>query len=75
MNVPAGFRNRPTGYEQTETACIEGEQDTALYTESGGGFAKDREPAADAPPGTVGAGGRGGARGERGGRGGAGPPR
>jgi len=32
VNVPAGFRNRPTGYEQTETACIEGEQDTALYT-------------------------------------------
>ncbi|HYR41580.1 MAG TPA: hypothetical protein VER98_01035 [Terriglobia bacterium] len=76
INVPAGFRNRPTGYEQTETACIEGEQDTALYTESGGGFAKDREAAADAPPGTVSAGGRGaaGGRGERGGRGG-GPPR
>jgi len=74
VNVPAGFRNRPTGYEQTETACIEGEQDTALYTESGGGFAKDREPAADAPAGTVSAGGRGaGGRGERGGRGG--PPR
>jgi len=53
LTVPAGFRNRPTGYEQTETACIEGEQDINLYTESGGGFAKDRPPAADAPPGSV----------------------
>ena len=66
VNVPAGFRNRPTGYEQTETACIEGEQDINLYTESGGGFAKDREPAADAPPGTVGAPARGGGRGRGG---------
>jgi len=53
ITVPAGFRSRPTGYEQTETACIEGEQDINLYTESGGGFAKDRQPAADAPPGSV----------------------
>ena len=75
LNVPAGFKNRPTGYEQTETACIEGEQDTALYTESGGGFAKDGEPGKAAPPGTVGTGGRGGG-GARGGRGGGpgGPP-
>jgi hypothetical protein len=67
LNVPAGFRNRPTGYEQTETACIEGEQDTALYPESGGGFAKDRESAADAPAGAVAPAGRGG-------RGRGGPP-
>ncbi len=74
LNVAAGFKNRPTGYEQTETACIEGEQDTALYTESGGGFAKDGNPGAGAPPGAVGAGGRGGAPGGgRGGRGGGAP--
>src|SRR6185369_2656670 len=34
VNVPQGFKARPTGYEQTETACIEGEQDINLYTES-----------------------------------------
>src|SRR5262245_45960112 len=44
VNVPAGFKNRPTGYEQTETACVEGEQDTILYTETGGGQAKDGTP-------------------------------
>ena len=79
LNVPQGFKNRPTGYEQTETACIEGEQDINLYTESGGGFAKDGQPAADAPPGAVSAparGGRGGAPGggARGERGRGGPP-
>ncbi len=75
LNVPVGFRGRPTGYEQTETACIEGEQDTVLYPESGGGFAKDGTPGAGAPPGAVSAGGRGGAGGGApagGGRGGAG---
>jgi hypothetical protein len=72
LNVPLGFRNRPTGYEQTETACIEGEQDINLYPESGGGFAKDREAASDAPPGSVQPGGRGGA--PAGGRGRGGPP-
>ena len=72
LNVPLGFRNRPTGYEQTETACIEGEQDINLYTESGGGFGKDREAASDAPPGSVQPGGRGAA--PAGGRGRGGPP-
>ena len=67
LNVPAGFKGRPTGYEQTETACIEGEQDTVLYPESGGGFAKDGNPGADAPPGALSTGGRGGAGGGRGG--------
>src|SRR5579883_909898 len=77
INVPAGFKSRPTGYEQTETACIEGEQDTILYPESGGGFAKDGTPGKDAPPGALstgrgGGGGGGGAPG--GGRGGPGGP-
>src|SRR5215831_8674980 len=79
LNVPQGFKSRPTGYEQTETACIEGEQDTILYPESGGGLAKDGTPGAGAPPGALtsgrgGGGGGGGAPGGgRGGRGG-GPP-
>jgi hypothetical protein len=75
LNVPLGFKNRPTGYEQTETACVEGEQDTVLYPESGGGFAKDGTPGAGAPPGalTTGRGGAGGGRGGPGGPGG--PPR
>jgi hypothetical protein len=80
VNVPQGFKSRPTGYEQTETACIEGEQDTILYPESGGGFAKDGTPGVGAPPGALTApqrGGGGGAPGGgRGGRGGGpgGPP-
>jgi len=83
VNVPQGFKARPTGYEQTETACIEGEQDTILYPESGGGFAKDGTPGAGAPAGALtnagrgGGGGGGGAPGGgRGGRGGGpgGPP-
>src|SRR4029434_5467130 len=53
LNVPLGFRGRPTGYEQTETACIEGEQDLAKYPESGGGFAKEGVPGASAPPGAL----------------------
>jgi hypothetical protein len=73
LNVPAGFKSRPTGYEQTETACVEGEQDTILYTESGGGLAKDGNPGGDAPPGTLNVGGAGGGRGGRGG-GPGGPP-
>src|SRR5262245_47176285 len=78
LNVPLGFQKRPTGYEQTETACIEGEQDLAKYPESGGGFAKEGTPGAAAPPGALstpappGGGGAGG-RGGRGGRG-DGPP-
>jgi hypothetical protein len=72
VNVPLGFKNRPTGYEQTETACIEGEQDINLYPESSGGFGKDGEAASDAPPGSVQPGGRGGA--PAGGRGRGGPP-
>ena len=78
MNVPAGFRGRPTGlfsthtgYEQTETACVEGEQDLAKYPVSGGGYAKEGTPGANAPPGALQeGGGRGGGGG--GGRGGAG---
>jgi len=77
LNVPLGFRGRPTGYEQTETACIEGEQDLAKYPESSGGFAKEGTPGAGAPPGALSSppprgGGRGGPGG--GGRGGAGAP-
>ena len=77
LNVPLGFRGRPAGYEQTETACVEGERDTALYTESGGGFAKEGAPGADAPPGALqapgaGRGGGGGGAG-RGGPGGGAP--
>src|SRR5215475_4891010 len=72
VNVPAGFKNRPTGYEQTETACIEGEQDTILYTQTGGGLAKDGTPGQGAPPGALTEAGRGGGRGGPGGPGGAG---
>jgi len=79
VNVPAGFQ-RPgrVGYEQTETACIEGEQDLEKYPESGGGFAKDsNNVGADAPPGALqapGAGrGGGGGAGGAGGRGGGAP--
>jgi hypothetical protein len=68
IDVPAGFRGRPTGYEQTETACVEGERDLQLYTESGGGFAKDGVAGQNAPPGAVGA-GRGGGGGGAGGGG------
>src|SRR5215471_1940970 len=72
LNVPAGFKSRPTGYEQTETACVEGEQDTVLYTETGGGQAKDGTPGQGAPPGALSNAGRGG--GGRGGPGGPGAP-
>ena len=63
LNVPPGFRGRPSGYEQTETACVEGEQDLEKYPVSGGGYAKEGTPGANAPPGalqTGGGGGRGG---------------
>jgi hypothetical protein len=70
LNVPLGFSKRPTGYEQTETACIEGEQDLAKYPESGGGFAKEGTPGVNAPPGAVAPAGRGGG----GGAGRGGPP-
>src|SRR5262249_7650006 len=79
LNVPLGFQKRPTEYKNTKTACIEGEQDLAKYPESGGGFAKEGTPGANAPPGTLstpaprGGGGGAGAPGGRGGRGG-GPP-
>jgi hypothetical protein len=66
LTVPPVFRTRPTGYEQIETACVEGERDLNLYTQSGGGFATDREAGANAPPGAVSA-GRGGGGGGRGG--------
>jgi hypothetical protein len=82
VNVPLGFSKRPTGYEQTETACIEGEQDLSKYPEAGGGFAKQGDPGAGAPPGALsapaprgggaGRGGPGGPGGAGGGRGGAG---
>jgi uncharacterized membrane protein YgcG len=80
LNVPLGFSKRPTGYEQTETACIEGEQDLSKYPEAGGGFAKEGTPGQNAPPGALsappargGGGGGGGAGGAGGGgRGGAG---
>jgi len=68
VNVPVGFRGRPSGYEQTETACVEGEQDLQKYPVSGGGFAKDGVPGANAPPGALQTGGAGG-----GGRGGGAP--
>ena len=68
LNVPLGFQKRPTGYEQTETACIEGEQDLAKYPESGGGFAKEGTPGAAAPPGAL------STPAPRGGGGGAGAP-
>jgi hypothetical protein len=84
MNVPAGFRGRPmglfaghTGYEQTETACVEGEQDLSKYPVSGGGYAKEGTPGANAPPGALqqGGGGRGGGgAGGGGGRGGGAAP-
>jgi hypothetical protein len=75
LNVPLGFAKRPTGYEQTETACIEGEQDLNKYPESGGGFAKEGVPGANAPAGAVTSGrggGGGGGAGAPGGAGGAG---
>src|SRR6185436_1418854 len=75
VNVPIGFQKRPTGYEQTETACIEGEQDLAKYPESGGGFAKEGTPGAGAPPGALSSPPpRGGGPGGAGGAGGAGAP-
>jgi len=75
VNVPMGFRGRPgglfpghSGYEQTETACVEGEQDLSKYPVSGGGYAKEGVPGANAPPGALQeGGGRGGGGG--GGRG------
>ena len=59
LNVSCGFRGRPTGYEQTETACVEGEQDLEKYPVSGGGYAKEGVPE-NAPPDMVNAGGAGG---------------
>jgi len=76
---PNSWSKRPTGYEQTETACVEGDMDMALYPVSSGGFSKDAPPSTrgvqppdpNAPAGRGGAGGgRGGAGGGRGGPGG-----
>jgi hypothetical protein len=75
IRVPAGFAKRPSGYEQTETACVEGEQDLEKYPVSGGGFATDSQNVgANAPPGALqpagggrGGGGRGAAPGGPGG--------
>jgi hypothetical protein len=77
---PNSWGKRPTGYEQTETACVEGDMDMALYPVSAGGFSKDSTTGpstAGVTPGAAGApagGGRGGAPGGGGGagRGGAG---
>jgi hypothetical protein len=73
LNVPIGFRGRPTGYEQTETACVEGEQDLQRYPVSGGGYAKEGKPGANAPADAINQGGAGGGRGGAG-RGGGGAP-
>jgi hypothetical protein len=77
---PAGMRGRPgglfpghTGYEQTETACVEGEQDLEKYPVDAGGRAiVSPNIGGNAPPGALqpAGGGRGGAGGG-GGRGGA----
>src|SRR4029453_1779783 len=81
MNLPLGFRGRPTGlfpghtgYEQTETACVEGEQDLEKYPVSGGGRAKEGTPGANAPPDAINAGGGGRGGGGRGGAPGGGAP-
>ena len=74
LQVPPGFAKRPTGYEQTETACVEGEQDLAKYPVSGGGYAKEGIPGANAPPDAIIAAPAGGGRGGGGARGGAGAP-
>jgi hypothetical protein len=89
MNVPLGFRGRPgglfaghSGYEQTETACVEGEQDLEKYPVSGGGRAiESPNVGANAPPGALqppgggrGGGAGGGARGGAPGAPGGAPP-
>jgi len=76
---PNSWGKRPTGYEQTETACVEGDMDMALYPVSSGGTAKDAPPSSQGvTPGAAGAGGGGrgggGGGGGRGGAGGAGGP-
>jgi len=68
---PNSWGKRPTGYEQTETACVEGDMDMALYPVSAGGFAKDSTTGPSTQGVTPGAAGGGGGRGG-GGRGG--PP-
>jgi len=72
---PNSWGKRPTGYEQTETACIEGDQDLARYPVSSGGFSPDAPASTQgvtaAPPRGGGAAPAGG--GAPGGRGGA-PP-
>jgi len=76
---PNSWGKRPTGYEQTETACVEGDHDMDLYPVSAGGFSKDAPPSSQGvtPPAAGAGGGRGGAGagaggGAGGGRGGAG---
>jgi len=69
---PNSWGKRPTGYEQTETACVEGDMDMALYPVSSGGTAKDAPASTQGvTPGAAG-GGRGGAGGAGGGGGGGG---
>ena len=60
---PNSWGKRPTGYEQTETACVEGDMDMALYPVSSGGNSKDAPPSnigVSAPAAGAGGGGRGG---------------
>ena len=72
---PNSWGKRPTGYEQTETACVEGDMDMALYPVSAGGTAKDAPPSSQgvtpAPPRGAGGGAPGGGGGAGGGGGGA----
>ena len=71
---PNSWGKRPTGYEQTETACVEGDMDMALYPVSAGGFSKDSTTGPSTQGVTAGAAGGGGRGGAGGGRGGAGAP-
>ena len=71
---PNSWGKRPTGYEQTETACVEGDMDMALYPVSAGGSAKDAPPSTQGvTPGAAGGGGGGRGGGGRGGGGRGGP--
>jgi hypothetical protein len=78
---PNSWGKRPTGYEQTETACVEGDMDLMRYPVSAGGFAPDAPPSSQgvtaAPPrggGGAPGGAPGGGRGAPPAGGGAPPP-
>jgi len=64
---PNSWGKRPTGYEQTETACVEGDMDMALYPVSAGGFSKDSTTGPSTQGVTAGAAGAGGGGGRGGG--------